>query len=143
MQYLVVMEVGESLCHVMTNVHLHVERERGKVRRSLQKAGQALVHQLHEQDGHSSLGVHTRAQVLNDVGVLQAAQEIDLSLEALHDAVGRGVPGLEEDGVQHFGGADELVALGLVHGSVRAVPQRVLLRLDQLNVAESKATLDT
>ena len=71
----------------------------------------------------------------------QTAQEVDLSLEALHDAVGGGVPGLEEDGVEDFGGADELVALCLVHGSVRAVPQRVLLRLDQPNVAESEMTL--
>ena len=143
MQYVMAMEVGESLCHAMTNVHLHMERERGRVRWPLQEAGQALVHQLHEQNGHSSLGVRTRAQVLDDVGVPQAAQEVDLSLEALHDAVGGGVPGLKEGGVQDFGGADELIALGLVHGSVRAVPQRVLLRLDQLNVTEPKTTLDT
>ncbi|CAI8006925.1 hypothetical protein GBAR_LOCUS4970 [Geodia barretti] len=122
-QHLVAMEVGESLCHVVANVHLHVERERGRVRWPLQEAGQALVHQLHEQDGHSSAGVRTRAQVLDDVGVPQAAQEVDLSLEALHDAVGGGVSGLEEDGVQDFGGADELVTLGPVHCSVRAVPQ--------------------
>ena len=126
-QHLVAMEVRESLCHVVTNVYLHVERERGRVCQPFQEAGKALVHQLHEQDGHSSLGVRTRAQVLDDIGVPQAAQEVDLSLEALHDAVGGGVPGLEEDGVQDFGGADELVAFGLVHGSVRAVPQRVLL----------------
>ena len=142
-QHLVAMEVGESLCHVVTNVHLHVEWERGRVCRPLQEAGQALVHQLHEQDGHSSLGVCTRAQVLDDVGVPQPAQEVDLSLEALHDAVGGGVPGLEEDGVQDFGGADELVTLGLVHCSVRAVPQRVFLRFYQSNVTEAKTTLDS
>ena len=100
-QHLVVMEVGESLCHVVTNVHLQVEREkeRERVPWSLQEAGQAFVHQLHEQDGHSGLGVCARAQVLDDVGVPQAAQEVDLSLKALHDAVGGGVPGLEENGV--------------------------------------------
>ena len=140
-QHLVAMEVGESLCHVVANVHLHVERER--VPRPLQEAGQALVHQLHEQDGHSSLGVRTRAQVRDDVGVPQAAQEVDLSLEALNDAVGGGVPGLEEDGVQNFSGADQLVTLGPVQCSVRAVPQRVLLRLDQSDVAETKAILDS
>ena len=142
-QHLVAMEVGESLCHVVANVHLHVERERGRVHRPLQEAGQAFVHQLHEQDGHSSVGVRTRAQVLDDVGVPQAAQESDLSLEALHDAVGGGVPGLEEDGVQDFGGADELVTFGPVHCSVRAVPQRVLLRLDQSDVAEAETTLES
>ena len=141
-QHLVVMEVGKSLCHVVANVHLHVERERGRVCRPLQEAGQALVHQLHEQDGQSRFGVRTRAQVLDDVGVPQAAQEVDLSLETLHDAVGGGVPGLEEDGVQDFGGADELVALSSVHGSVRADPQRMFFRLDQPNVAEPEATLD-
>ena len=98
-QHLVVMEVGESLCHVVTNVHLHVERERGWVRWPLQEAGQAFVHQLHKQDGHSGLGVCARAQVLDDVRVPQAAQEVDLSLKALHDAVGGGIPGLEENGV--------------------------------------------
>ena len=141
-QHIVVMEVGKSLCHVVANVHLHVERERGRVRRPLQEAGQALVHQFHEQDGQSRFGVRTRAQVLDDVGVSQAAQEVDLSLETLHDGVGCGVPGLEEDGVQDFGGADELVALGSVHGSVRADPQRIFFRLDQTDVAEPKATLD-
>ena len=127
MQHIVVMEVGDSLCHVMANVHLHVDRERGRVSWPLQEAGQALIHQLHEQDGHSRLGVQTGAQVLDDVGVPQTAQEVDLSLEALHDAVGGRIPGLEKYGVQHFCGADELVALGLVYSSVRPIPQRILL----------------
>ena len=143
MQHLVAMKVGESLCHVVANVYLYVERERGRVCRPPQEARQALVHQLHEQDGHSSLGVRTGAQILDDVWVLQPAQTLDLALKALHDAGGSGVPGLEEDGVQDFGGADELVTLGLVDCSVRAVPQRVLLRLDQLNVVEAKTALDS
>ena len=84
-----------------------------------------------------------RSPTLAQLDSAQLAQEVDLSLEALHDAVGGGVPGLEEDGVQDFGGTDELAALDLVHGSLRAVPQRVLLRLDQPNVAEPKATLYT
>ena len=141
-QHLVVMEVGESLCHVVANTHLHVERERRRVYWPLQETGQALVHQLHEQDGQSRFGVRTRAQVLDDVGVPQAAQEVDLSLETLHDGVGCGIPDLEEDGVQDFGGADELVALGSVHGSVRTDSQRMFFRLDQPDVAEPEATLD-
>ena len=36
----------------------------------------------------------------------------------------------------------EMVALGFVDGSVRADAQRVGLSLDQLNVAETEATLD-
>ena len=46
MKHLVTVQVGESLGHVMGNVHLDVERERGRVGRGwpLQEAGQALVH---------------------------------------------------------------------------------------------------
>ena len=58
-QHLVAMEVGESLCQVVANVHLHVERER-RICWSLQEASKALVHQLHKQDGHSSLAHEPR-----------------------------------------------------------------------------------
>ena len=144
MQYLVAMEVAESLGHVVANVHLNVERERGSVgSRSLQEAGQAIIHQFHEQDRQSGLGVRARAQVLDHVGVPQAAQEVYFSLEAFHDAVGGGVPGVKEDRVQDFSRADELVALGPVDSSVGSDPQRVLLRLDQLDVAEPETTTDT
>ena len=44
--------------------------------------------------------------------------------------------GLEEDGVQYFGCADELVALGPVHRSIGAYPERVLLCLDEVDVTE-------
>ena len=44
--------------------------------------------------------------------------------------------------MQDFGCADELVALGSVHRSVRPDPQRVVLRLDQLYVTEAEAALD-
>ena len=63
--------------------------------------------------------------------------------KALNDAVGCGVPSLEEDGVQDFGGADELDTLGSVHCSVRAIPQRVFLQIYQQHVAESEATLNS
>ena len=123
MQYLVAMEVAESLGHVVGNVHLNVERERGSSgSRPLQEAGQTVVHQLHEQDRQSGLGVRTGAQVLDNVGVPQAAQEVYFSLEAFHDAVCGGVPGLEEDGVQDFSRADELVTLGPVDSSVGSDP---------------------
>ena len=140
-QHLVTVEVGESLRHVVGNVDLDVERERRRVGRSLQEAGQAFVHQFHEQDGQPGLRVSTRAQVLDDVAVPQAAQKLDFLLEVLHDAVGCGVPGLEEDGVQYFSCADELVALGSVHRSIGAYPERVLLCLDETDVTEPEAAL--
>ena len=95
MQHLMMVQVGESLGHVMGDIDLDVEREWGRVGRPFQEACQTLVHQLHKQDGQARLGVPTRAQVLDDVGVLQAAQKLDLLLETLHDAVGGGVAGLE------------------------------------------------
>ena len=71
------------------------------------------------------------------LGWSEAAQELYLSLEALHDAVCGRVACLEEDGC-----ADELVALGSVHRSVRPDPQRVVLRLDQPHVTEAEAAPD-
>ena len=127
----------------MGNVDLNVEGEWGRVCRSLQETGQAFVHQLHKQDGQSRFGVSTRAQVLDDVWMLQSAQKLNFLLKALHDAVGRWVPGLEEDGVEYLGRADKLVTLDPVHSSIGAYPQRVLLGLDKLNVAEAETALDT
>ena len=72
----------------------------------------------------------------------QTAQKVNLSLEALNDAVGGRVPRQEEDRMQDFGGADKLVAVGSVDGSVGADAQRVGLSLDQLNVVETEVTLD-
>ena len=112
-----------------------------RVGRPLQEPGQALVHQLHKQNGQARLGVRARAQVLDDVGVFQLAQVLNFSLEPrLYNATGGWVAGLKEDGVQYFGRADELIALGLVDGSIGAYSQRVFFRLDKLDVAE---TLDT
>ena len=138
-QHLVAVEVRESLRHVVGYVDLDVGRERGRVGRPLQEAGQAFIHQLHEQDRQPGLRVSTRAQVLDDVGVLQAAQKRDFLLEALHYAISSGVPGLEEDGVHYFSCTDQLVALDPVHCSIGAYPKRVLLCLDEMDVTEPEA----
>ena len=88
--------------------------------------------------------VHTKAWVRplagDKLNKEHTAGEDDLSRKALNDAVGCGV---EEDGVQDFDGADELVTLGSAHYSVRAIPQRVFLQLYQQHVAESEATLNS
>ena len=63
------MKVGQSLGYVVGDVYLNVEREWGRVLRSLQEAGQALVHQLHQKNRQPGLGVARGAQELDDVGV--------------------------------------------------------------------------
>ena len=80
--------------------------------------------------------------MLDDVGVPHLAEELALLLEALHDALGGGVLGLEEDGVQYLSSAGELVALGLVDGTVRANAEGVVLALDQLYATITETALD-
>ena len=92
----------------MGDVYLNVEREWGRILRSLQEAGQALVHQLHQKNWKLGLGVLRGAQVLNDVGVSDSSQEVTLGLEALDDLVAGWVPGCTEDGVQNLSGTREL-----------------------------------
>ena len=136
------MKVGQSLGHVVGDVYLNVEREWGRVLRSLQEAGQALVHQLHQKNRQPGLGVARGAQELDDVGVPDSAQEFALLLEALDDAAGGRIPGCKEDGVQNLGGTGELVALGLVDSAIGANAEAVGLTLDELNTAVAETTLN-
>ena len=133
-------QVGQGLGYVVGDVDLNVEGE-GHVG-SLQKAGQALVHQFHEQNRQPRLGVSARAEVLDDVGVPHFAEELALLLEALHDATGGGVSGGEEDGVQYLSSAGELVTLGPVDGAVGANAEGIGPALDQLYATVAETTLD-
>ena len=55
MDDLVGVQVGEGLRNVVCDAHLHVVGER--VRRALQEAREALLHQLHEENGSAVSGV--------------------------------------------------------------------------------------
>ena len=134
------MKVGQRLGHVVGYVDLHVEGEARAP--SLQEAGQALVHELHEENWLAILGIAARAKVLDDVRVAHLAEELALLLEALDDATGGRVAGGEEDRVQHLGGAGELATLGPVDGSVGADAEGVRLALDELHVAVAEAAGD-
>ena len=70
------------------------------------------------------------------------AEELALLLEALHDALGGRVPGLEEDGVENLSGTEELVALGLVDGAIGANAEGVVFALDKRDSTEAKAATD-
>ena len=92
-------EVGQSLGHVKGNVHLNMEGEGGRVFWSFQEAGQALVHQFHEENRQPGLRISASSEVLDYVRVSHFTEKPAFLLEALHDALGGGVPAREEDGV--------------------------------------------
>ena len=72
-------EVGQRECNVVADVHLHVI---GKMSvGALQEMCQALVHQLHKQNGQTRLLVIHHVQVLHYVGVADLAEEAALLLE--------------------------------------------------------------
>ena len=136
------MQVGQCLGHIQGDVHLNVEGEGGRVVWSFQEAGQALVHQFHQENWQSRLGVMTRSQVLDDVGVPHSTQEPAFLLKAFHDATGGGVPGRKEDGVQYLSSTGELVTSGFVDGTVGANTKGVGLIFSEVEPAVAKGTLD-
>ena len=69
-------------------------------------------------------------------------QELALLLKMFHDAMGGGVPGGEENGVQYLSSTRELVTFGLVDSSVGANANGVVLTLDEVNLAVVKVTLN-
>ena len=72
-------EVGQRECNVVADVHLHVVGKRSVG--ALQEVRQALVHQLHEQNGQVCLPVVHHVQVLHYVGMADLAEEAALLLE--------------------------------------------------------------
>ena len=72
-------EVGQCECDVVADVHLHVVGKRSVG--AFQEVCQALVHQLHEQNGQTRLPVVHHAQVLHDVGVADLTEEAALLLK--------------------------------------------------------------
>ena len=69
-------EVGQCLGHVQGDVDLKVEGERWRIFRPHQEACQALVHQLHKQDGLHGVRVATHTEVLDEVGVSHFCEEL-------------------------------------------------------------------
>ena len=101
---------------------------------SLEKTGEAFVHEFHEQHREAGVGVLGGPEVLDYVGVLHCVEEVALLLEP---APGRPSPGaavLEEDGVQELGSTGEQVAHGFTDGSVGPGAEGV--SLEQLDIAK-------
>ena len=114
-------QVGEGQRDVVRDAHLHMVGERG--RRALQEAREALFHQLHEEDGSAVAGFLDHPQELHDAGMLQVSQDAALLVEASGKVDGAGIIGSEENGVQDFGGAGQVVQRGSDDAAVGACPE--------------------
>ena len=79
MDDVVVMQVDQCQGNVMGDVDLDVVGEGG--RRALQESSEALLHQLHQEDGSVVGGVLYHTQELDDAGVLQVSQDGTLLIE--------------------------------------------------------------
>ena len=75
----VAVKVGQCECDVVAGVQLHVVGKRSVG--ALQEVRQALVHELHEQNGQTHFLVINHAQVLHYVGVADLAEEVALLLK--------------------------------------------------------------
>ena len=121
MEDVVGVQVGEGQRDVVRDAHLHVVGERGQ--RALQEAREALFHQLHEEDGSAVAGVLHHPQELHDAGMLQVSQDAALLVEASGEVDGAWIIGSEENGVQDFGGAGQVVQRGSDDAAVGACPE--------------------
>ena len=73
------MEKCEGQNNVVTDVDLDVVRNR--LSDCLKEVGQAFVHELHQKNRETSIGISAHAQVLNDIGVPYGVQEFTLLLK--------------------------------------------------------------
>ena len=100
-------QVGQSQSHMVGNVDLDVVGKGGGG--SLQEPCEALLHQLHQEDGSVAVGLLDSAQELDNAGMLQVLQDVTLLVEATDKVECPWVIVLEEDGVQDLGGTGEVV----------------------------------
>ena len=141
MEDVVGVQVGEGQRDVMRDAHLHVVGERGP--RALQEAREALFHQLHEEDGSAVAGVLHHPQKLHDAGMLQVSQDAALLVEASGKVIGAGIVGSEENGVQDFCGAGQMVQRGSDDAAVGACPEDLGRVHANLLIAELAMKIDT
>ena len=135
----VAVQVGQSQSHMVNNVDLDVVGEGGGG--SLQEPCEALLHQLHQEDGSVTAGVLDSTQELDDAGMLQALQDDTLLLKAADKIDCPWVIVSEEDGVHDLGGTGEVVKCGLDHTPIGASPQD--LRGVHVDILVAKLTIKT
>ena len=140
MEDVVSVQVGEGQRDVVRDAHLHVVGERGWA--ALQEMRETLFHQLHEEDGSAVAGVLHHPQELHDAGMLQISQDAALLVEASGKVGGAGIVGSEENGVQDFGGAGQVVQRGSDDAAVGACPEDLGRVHVNLLVAELAMEID-
>ena len=79
MDDVVAMHVSQCQGDIMGDVDLDVVGEGGS--RALQESSEALLHQLHQEDGSTVGGVLYHTQELDNAGVLQFSQDGTLLIE--------------------------------------------------------------
>ena len=121
MDDVVAMQVDQCQGDVMGDVDLDVVGEGGS--RALQESSEALLHQLHQEDGSVVGGVLYHTQELDDAGVLQFSQDGTLLIETSGEVHCSWVVGSEEDGMQDFGSTGEVVQCGFNNTSIGACPE--------------------
>ena len=116
MDDVVAVQVNQCQGNVVGDVDLDVVREGGC--RALQESSEALLHQLHQEDGSAVGGVLYHTQELNDAGVLQFSQDGTLLIKTSGKVHCSWVVRSEEDGVQDFGSTGEVVQCGFNNTSI-------------------------
>ena len=111
-------EVGQGQRSVVDQADLNVVGQ--WTGSTLQELGQALVHQLHQENGPEILRLSHQAQELDDAGVLQVAEEHAFLLESRRKVDLSRVVGAKEGGVEEFGGTGQLVQRGPAYTAVGA-----------------------
>ena len=111
MDDVVAVQVGQGQGNVVGDVDLDVVGEGGCG--SLQEPCQALLHQLHQEDGSVAAGVLDHTEELDDAGMLQTSQDGTLLVKSSSKVHGSWVIISEEDSVQDLGSTGKVVQCGL------------------------------
>ena len=107
MDDVVAVQIDQCQGDIVGDVDLDVVGEGGS--RVLQESSEALLHQLHQEDGSVVGRIMCHTQELHNAGVLQFSQDGTLLIETSGKAHCSWVVGSEEDGVQNFGSTGEVV----------------------------------
>ena len=117
----VAVEISKSLCNIVGDVHLGVVGERGG--RVLQEICEALVHQLHQEDGSAVGGILYHTQELDDAGMLQISQNVALQFETGGKIDCSWIIISKEDGVEDFSGTGEVIQCCLDNATIGTSPK--------------------
>ena len=111
-------KVSKCQRYVLAKMELDTATQRNSG--TLQETGEALVHQLHEQDSLVGNRLLAQPQILDNVGMLDAFEVLTLLVEAFLQGQEGWV--IMEDGVEDLGSTWQLITLGSVDCSIGPSP---------------------